>query len=67
VCHWGIKCRGRNRCWYRYLIKTVVVTINVFYFFYSNRIFIDLVAPATIVTKIQTDAKPILTIGSELG
>jgi len=61
------KIVGKNRCWYWCLIKTLVVIVNVFYFFYSNRTLIDLVAPATIVTKIQTDAKPILTIRSVLG
>jgi hypothetical protein len=38
--------------------KTVAV-IHTFFFF-SNRIFIDLVAHATIVTEIQADTKPIL-------
>jgi hypothetical protein len=36
-------------------------------FFYSNRTLIDLVAHATIVRKLQTDAKTILTVGSTLG
>jgi hypothetical protein len=48
---------GKNRCWYRYLIKTVVVIVNVFCFFYSNRTLIDLVAPATIATKNSNRCK----------
>jgi hypothetical protein len=36
-------------------------------FYYPNRTLIDLVAHATIVTKIETDAKTILTAGSVVG